>query len=172
MQLSFELENKELNDALRKLDKQRARRVIVRALNDTENKARTMLAEKARDTYAIKRSGFKHNVRLKRASSSNLAAYILVSGHANELKDFRVSPATYAWRSASGGLPSKGFAGKRYESTDGRLNSQQGFSGSFQIGARYACGTNRQSSTACKDPVFTVRTGDDGRKTCLRYFTS
>lgn len=96
MQLSFELENKELNDALRKLDKQRARRVIVRALNDTENKARTMLAEKARDTYAIKRSGFKHNVRLKRASSSNLAAYILVSGHANELKDFRVSPATYA----------------------------------------------------------------------------
>lgn len=96
MQLSFELENKELNEALRKLDKQRARRVIVRALNDTENKARTMLTEKARDTYAIKRSGFKHNVRLKRASSSNLAAYILVSGHANELKDFRVSPATYA----------------------------------------------------------------------------
>ena len=96
MQLEFTVEDKGFEAALRSLDRPTARRVMKRALNDTANKARTMLADKARETYAIKKSGFKRNARLKRASGGNLAAYILVSGKANELKDFRVNPASYA----------------------------------------------------------------------------
>lgn len=96
MQLEFTVEDKGFEAALRSLDKPTARRVMKRALNDTANKARTMLADKARETYAVKKSGFKRNARLKRASGGNLAAYILVSGKANELKDFRVNPASYA----------------------------------------------------------------------------
>ena len=96
MQLEFTVEDKGFEAALRSLDRPTARRVMKRALNDTANKARTMLADKARETYAVKKSGFKRNARLKRASGGNLAAYILVSGKANELKDFRVNPASYA----------------------------------------------------------------------------
>ena len=96
MQLEFTVEDKGFEAALRSLDRPTARRVMKRALNDTANKARTMLADKARETYAIKKSGFKRNARLKRATGGNLAAYILVSGKANELKDFRVNPASYA----------------------------------------------------------------------------
>ena len=96
MQLEFTVEDKGFEAALRSLDKPTARRVMKRALNDTANKARTMLADKARETYAVKKSGFKRNARLKRASGGNLAAYILVSGKANELIDFRVNPASYA----------------------------------------------------------------------------
>ena len=74
MQLEFTVEDKGFEAALRSLDKPTARRVMKRALNDTANKARTMLADKARETYAVKKSGFKRNARLKRASGGNLAA--------------------------------------------------------------------------------------------------
>lgn len=72
-----------------------ARPALKKALNATARDARKLLANKAQETYAIKIGGFNKNAKIQNATNGKLFATIRVSGAANELKSFKVSPASY-----------------------------------------------------------------------------
>lgn len=69
--------------------------VLKRAVNDTAKQARKEIAQQAQKTYVVKGGKFNKAMKIKRASNSNLVAIISATGGAMELKDFRVSPASY-----------------------------------------------------------------------------
>lgn len=75
--------------------KKSAPNVLARAVNQTAQNARKKLALKAQETYAIKNGRFNKEMQIQRATTSRPAAVIRASGHAQELKDFKVSPARY-----------------------------------------------------------------------------
>lgn len=73
----------------------KSKTVLVRATNETAKKARVLLAEKARDTYEVKKSGFTKAIKIHSASIGNPCATLRVTGRPIELKQFKVSPANY-----------------------------------------------------------------------------
>lgn len=73
----------------------KSRVVLARATNETAKKAKVLLAEKARETYEVKKGGFTKAIKMKSASPSNPCAILRVTGRPIELKQFKVSPASY-----------------------------------------------------------------------------
>lgn len=80
--------------ALGKL-KTESRKVLKNAVNKTARQAKTDLALKAQETYAVKKSRFTKAMATKNATVSRPEAIIKVTGEQLELKDFKTSPATY-----------------------------------------------------------------------------
>lgn len=75
--------------------KSESRRVLKNAVNDTARDAKKALAKKAKETYAVKQGRFTKAMKTQNATESSLTATINVTGEQLELKDFKVSPATY-----------------------------------------------------------------------------
>ena len=69
--------------------------VVKRAINLTAKSARKDLETEAKNRYVIKTSGFNRSMKIKNATKGNLVATISSQGSALEIKEFRVSPASY-----------------------------------------------------------------------------
>lgn len=85
---------KTIEDALGDL-KSESRKVLKNAVNKTAKQAKKDLAQKAQETYAVKQTRFTKAMTTKNATVGNPEAVINVTGAQLELKDFKVSPATY-----------------------------------------------------------------------------
>lgn len=83
-----------IEDALGSM-KSESRRVLKNAVNDTARDAKKDLAKKAQETYAVKQGRFTKAMKTQNATLSDPTATINVTGEQMELKDFKVSPATY-----------------------------------------------------------------------------
>lgn len=83
-----------IEDALGDL-KSESRKVLKNAVNKTAKQAKERLAEKAKETYVVKKTRFTKAMTTKNASASNPEATIKITGAQLELKDFKVSPASY-----------------------------------------------------------------------------
>lgn len=91
--------------------------VIKKALNATARDAKTTLAEKARETYAVKSPKFKKAIGQKNATASNLVATLKITGKATALSDFK-------YRRHSGGASAKGKLYKDGSLKDLSLNDK------------------------------------------------
>lgn len=67
---------------------------LKKALNLTARQARERLAQKAQETYAVKKTSFRKEIKIRSATTNRMSASLLASGRAKELLDFKVSPAT------------------------------------------------------------------------------
>ena len=85
---------KVIEDALGDM-KSESRKVLKNAVNATAKQAKTQLAEKARKTYVVKKTKFTKAMSTKNATAAKPTATIEITGEQMELKDFKVSPATY-----------------------------------------------------------------------------
>lgn len=83
-----------IEDALGSM-KSESRRVLKNAVNNTARDAKKDLAKKAQETYAVKQGRFTKAMKTQNATLSDPTATINVTGEQMELKDFKVSPATY-----------------------------------------------------------------------------
>lgn len=72
-----------------------SRKVLKNAVNKTAKQAKEKLAEKAKETYVVKKTRFTKAMATKNATVSKPEATIEITGTQLELKDFKVSPATY-----------------------------------------------------------------------------
>lgn len=91
--------------------------VIKRALNATARDAKTALADKARETYAVKSPRFKKAIKQKNATASNLVATLKITGKATALSDFK-------YRRHSGGASARGKLYKDGSLKDLSLNDK------------------------------------------------
>lgn len=73
----------------------KAPEALKKAINKTAKTARTDLENEAQNTYLVKKGTLNKAMKIKNASTANLAAYINVTGAPNELKGFKTSPASY-----------------------------------------------------------------------------
>lgn len=85
---------KVIEDALGDL-KSESRKVLKNAVNKTAKQAKADLAQKAQETYVVKKGRFTKAMATKNATTGNPEAVIKVTGEQLELKDYKVSPATY-----------------------------------------------------------------------------
>lgn len=85
---------KTIEDALGDLQGE-SRKVLKNAVNKTAKQAKEKLAEKAEETYVVKKTRFTKAMATKNATVSKPEATIEITGAQLELKDFKVSPATY-----------------------------------------------------------------------------
>lgn len=85
---------KVIEDALGDL-KSESRKVLKNAVNRTSKQAKADLAKKAQETYSVKKNRFTKAMATKNATIAKPEATIRVTGEQMELKDFKVSPATY-----------------------------------------------------------------------------
>lgn len=89
--LRFELDEA----ALRAIDKalggvkRDTRKVLKKAVNDTAKQARSKLADKTKETYAVKKGPVNKAMDIKKATTSNPTATINVTGQQLELKDYK-----------------------------------------------------------------------------------
>lgn len=80
--------------------KDQSRQVLKNAVNATAKQAKRDLAKKAQTTYAVKGTRFTKAMQTQNATTAKPTATINVTGEQLELKDFKVSPATYKTGSA------------------------------------------------------------------------
>lgn len=66
--------------------------ILKKAINNTAKQTRKSLAYKAKETYAIKVSGFSKSMTLKNATVSNLEATIQSKGEAFEIGKYKALP--------------------------------------------------------------------------------
>lgn len=85
---------KVIEDALGSM-KSESRKVLKNAVNATAKEAKAKLAEKAQETYVVKKTRFTKAMKTKNATTANPTATIKITGAQMELKDFKVSPASY-----------------------------------------------------------------------------
>ncbi len=85
---------KVIEDALGDL-KGESRKVLKNAVNKTARQAKEALAEKAKETYVVKKTRFTKAMATKNATIAKPEATINITSAQLELKDFKVSPATY-----------------------------------------------------------------------------
>lgn len=85
---------KVIEDALGDL-KGESRKVLKNAVNKTARQAKEDLAEKAKETYVVKKTRFTKAMATKNATIAKPEATINITSAQLELKDFKVSPATY-----------------------------------------------------------------------------
>jgi hypothetical protein len=88
---------KVIEDALGDL-KSESRKVLKNAVNKTAKQAKADLATKAQETYVVKKTRFTKAMTTRNATVGNPEATINITGEQLELKDFKVSPATYRSR--------------------------------------------------------------------------
>ena len=76
--------------------KSKSRKVMKDAVNGTAKQAKKDLARKAQQTYTVKQGGFTKAMKTKNATEATLTATIKATGQKIDLKQMKVSPATYA----------------------------------------------------------------------------
>lgn len=85
---------KTIEDALGDL-RGESSKVLKNAVNRTAKQAKEKLAEQAKETYVVKKTRFTKAMATKNATTAKPEATINITGAQLELKDFKVSPATY-----------------------------------------------------------------------------
>ncbi len=85
---------KAIEDALGDL-KSEAPKVLKNAVNATAKQAKVKLAKKAKETYVVKQTRFTKAMATKNATNANPTATINITSEQLELKDMKVSPASY-----------------------------------------------------------------------------
>lgn len=85
---------KTIEDALGDL-RGESSKVLKNAVNRTAKQAKEKLAEQAKETYVVKKTRFIKAMATKNATTAKPEATINITGAQLELKDFKVSPATY-----------------------------------------------------------------------------
>lgn len=89
------VDTEQVNAIFEKLENNgKANQVLKQALNETAKQARERLSEQTKKVYAIKKTAFRKDMKIKKATVSKPQASIVSTGRANSLSDFRVSPAT------------------------------------------------------------------------------
>lgn len=86
MQITVKLNG--LDNVRKKLDPQIARRAIVRSLDRTVSSAKTEASSTLRDKYNIKKSDLDPKMSVMKASHTNLAAYLTLTGEPISLMRF------------------------------------------------------------------------------------
>ena len=66
--------------------------ILKKAINDTAKQSRKSLASEAKQTYAVKVSGFNKSMTIKNATVSKLEATIKSKGEAMELGQYKAQP--------------------------------------------------------------------------------
>lgn len=69
--------------------------VLKKAINSTAKSGRKLLAEKAREEYAIKNRDFNREMKIKNATNGRLEAIIKSDGKVLEIKEYKATPLTY-----------------------------------------------------------------------------
>lgn len=89
--ITFEVNKTQLEQIEIKLGnmKSQAPKVLMKAINATAKDAKTDLANKAKETYAVKSPQFKRAIAQKNANTSSLTATLKITGAVNELADFK-----------------------------------------------------------------------------------
>lgn len=95
IQLDGEKAIKEIEKILGDSNKKKASQILSKAVNATAVEARNLLANKAKETYAVKSAGFNKEMSIKKGSAKSPVATIKTSGGPIELFKFKTSPATY-----------------------------------------------------------------------------
>lgn len=73
----------------------KAKPVLKKSVNAVAKQARKMLVKEAQKKYAVKQASFNKGAKIQNATNRRLYAVIHYTGKPNELKGFRVNPATY-----------------------------------------------------------------------------
>lgn len=89
--IEFEADSTQLQRIEFKLKnmKNKAPQVLKSAVNATARAAKEDLANKAKETYAVKSPRFQKAIDMKNATTAKLMATLFVTGEANELSDFK-----------------------------------------------------------------------------------
>lgn len=96
--LTFEVDKEQIDTiekALSEIQKD-SKTILKKAINRTAKEARKQLAKTAKETYAVKISGFNKSMTIKSATVSKTEAIIKSKGEALEIGKFRASPFRYA----------------------------------------------------------------------------
>ena len=90
--IEFEVDATQLQRIELKLKdmKSRAPQALKNAVNATARDAKKDLADKAKETYAVKSPRFKKAIAQKNATAANPTATLKITGAVNELADFKV----------------------------------------------------------------------------------
>ena len=94
--IEFEVDQTQLQRIELKLKdmKARAPQALKNAVNATARDAKKDLADKAKETYAVKSPRFKKAIAQKNATASNPTATLKITGAVNELADFKYKDNT------------------------------------------------------------------------------
>ena len=89
--IEFEVDQTQLQRIELKLKdmKAKAPQALKNAVNATARDAKKDLADKAKETYAVKSPRFKKAIAQKNATASNPTATLKITGAVNELADFK-----------------------------------------------------------------------------------
>lgn len=90
--------------------KDKAPRALKNAVNKTAKQAKEDLAKKAQETYVVKKTRFTKAMRTQNATNTRPVATIHVTGEQLELKDYKVSPASYRPQSRPAAVRAKVLA--------------------------------------------------------------
>ena len=94
--IEFEVDQTQLQRIELKLKdmKAKAPQALKNAVNATARDAKKDLADKAKETYAVKSPRFKKAIAQKNATASNPTATLKITGAVNELADFKYKDNT------------------------------------------------------------------------------
>lgn len=96
--IEIQVDQEQLNKVLNTLQSMQDEMpsVVKKAVNTTARQARRKLADKAKETYALKLSGFNQSMTIKNATVGRLEAGIVTKGETLELGKFRAPLKVYS----------------------------------------------------------------------------
>lgn len=96
--LTFEVDKEQIDTIEKALSgiKKDSKTILKKAINKTAKEVRKQLAKTAKETYAVKISGFSKSMTIKSATVSKTEAIIKSEGEGLEIGKFRASPFRYA----------------------------------------------------------------------------
>ena len=117
--IEFEVDQTQLQRIELKLKdmKAKAPQALKNAVNATARDAKKDLADKAKETYAVKSPRFKKAIAQKNATASNPTAILKITGQANALSDFK-------YKANGGGASARGKIYKAATLKDLSLNDK------------------------------------------------
>ena len=91
--INLGIDQEEIGNLTRRLDgcREKIPEALKNAVNDTARDAKKDLANKAAETYAVKKANFKRAIKQENATKSSPLATLVITGKANALTDFRYS---------------------------------------------------------------------------------
>lgn len=112
--------------------KSKAPRALKNAVNATARDAKKDLAAKAQQTYTIKTSKFKKNIKQKNATVAKPEALLNVSGKMNKLENFQTRKNTKKLGAKARGRNDRSL--KEIISQQGQAGGGRSFTGTFKSG--------------------------------------
>lgn len=151
--IEFEVDSTQLQRIELKLKdmKAKAPQALKNAVNATARDAKKDLADKAKETYAVKSPRFKKAIAQKNATASKPTATLIITGKANALSDFK-----YKSNSGATGARGKLYKANALKSLD--AGSLKAFVVTFASG--HVAVVRRDPPNQYKDVVARRKIGD------------